>query len=377
MSNSTTHVPVRPGASRMLQTGIVTADKYPSSSDAVAMRRVSMQSRQLPTQEKQMKKILILLTAPIILGCAIQASAQDREVLPIPDSPFEGKMALRPSDSEKDFPYEVKAPEDAPNVLLILTDDVGFGATSTFGGPIPTPTFDRLASMGLRYNNFHTTALCSPTRAALLTGRNHHSVATGGIMEIGVGYPGYNTLVPKSKRGMGNILKLNGWNTSWYGKNHNVPDWHTSQAGPFDLWPIGLGFEYFYGFIGGDTSQFTPAIFDATRPVEPPGAGREGPGPDVPTRPPPVGNKRQSVSAFFRLLSGALTLIRRVPSSFSVIRACAPAGFSRAFRLANSPMALRAQGLSGNRYSRRRASFSMSKSCATSRSITRSASSRP
>lgn len=193
-----------------------------------------------------------------------------RETLPIPDPQFEGKINLRASDSTKDFPAEPKAPDGAPNILLILTDDVGFGATSTFGGPIPTPTFDRMAAMGIRYNNFHTTALCSPTRAALLTGRNHHSVATGGIMEIGVGFPGYNTLIPQSKRGMGDILKLNGYNTSWYGKNHNVPDWHTSQAGPFGLWPAGLGFEYFYGFIGGDTSQWAPAIVENTRPVEPP-----------------------------------------------------------------------------------------------------------
>jgi arylsulfatase len=204
------------------------------------------------------------------LGGAVSAEAAERDVLPMPDPPFEGTTGLRPSDSVKDFPAEATAPEDAPNVLLILTDDVGFGATSTFGGPIPTPTADRIAAMGLRYNNFHTTALCSPTRAALLTGRNHHSVATGGIMEIGVGFPGYNTLIPHSKRGMGDILKLNGYNTSWYGKNHNVPDWHTSQAGPFDLWPIGLGFEYFYGFIGGDTSQWAPAIVENTRPIEPP-----------------------------------------------------------------------------------------------------------
>jgi arylsulfatase len=193
-----------------------------------------------------------------------------RDTLPIPDPVFQGQVGLRASDSVKDFPAEAAAPDGAPNVLLILTDDVGFGATSTFGGPIPTPTVDRLASMGIRYNNFHTTALCSPTRAALLTGRNHHSVATGGIMEIGTGLPGYNTLIPQSKRGMGNILELNGYNTSWFGKNHNVPDWHTSQAGPFDLWPIGLGFQYFYGFIGGDTSQWAPAIVENTRPVEPP-----------------------------------------------------------------------------------------------------------
>jgi hypothetical protein len=132
----------------------------------------------------------------IVFGCLIglggmPAEAQTRDTLPIPDPPFKGKMGLRASDSVKDFPAEPAAPEGAPNILLILTDDVGFGATSTFGGPIPTPTFDRLAAMGLRYNNFHTTALCSPTRAALLMGRSHHSVATGGIMEIGVGYPGY------------------------------------------------------------------------------------------------------------------------------------------------------------------------------------------
>ncbi len=201
---------------------------------------------------------------------ALSVPAVGQNILPQPEQPFKGKIGLRPSDSVKDFPKEVSAPQGAPNILLIITDDVGFGAPSTFGGPIPTPTLDRIADAGLRFNQFHTTALCSPTRAALLTGRNHHSVATGGIMEIGVGYPGYNTLVPQSKRGLGDILKLNGYNTAWFGKNHNVPDWHTSQAGPFDLWPVGLGFEYFYGFIGGDTSQWAPAIFENTRPVEPP-----------------------------------------------------------------------------------------------------------
>jgi arylsulfatase A-like enzyme len=205
-----------------------------------------------------------------ILATPLAAQDFNRSILPVPPQPFKGKIGLRPADSVKDFPKEVAAPQGAPNVLLILTDDVGFGATSTFGGPIPTPTFDKIAKNGLRFNQFHTTALCSPTRAALLTGRNHHSVATACIMEAGIGYPGYNTLVPHSKRGLGDILKLNGYNTSWYGKNHNVPDWHTSQAGPFDLWPVGLGFEYFYGFVGGDTSQWTPAIVENTRPVEPP-----------------------------------------------------------------------------------------------------------
>jgi arylsulfatase len=218
--------------------------------------------------------VLILLVSCQQQGTDLKKSSDssdgfDRTILPVAESTFNGKIGLRPSESTKDFPKEIKAPKDAPNILLILTDDVGYGASSTFGGPVPTPTMDRIADNGLRYTQFHTTALCSPTRAALLTGRNHHSVSTGGIMEIGVGYPGYNTLVSKSKAGLGNILKLNGYNTSWYGKNHNVPDWHTSQAGPFDLWPVGLGFEYFYGFIGGDSHQFSPALVENTRPIEP------------------------------------------------------------------------------------------------------------
>ena len=222
-----------------------------------------------------MKKRVFLATLAVACVFTLsfgQAWAEDfnRSILPIPDQPFKGKIGLRAADSVKDFPKEVKAPEGAPNVLLILTDDVGFGASSAFGGPVPTPTMERIANEGLRFNQFHTTALCSPTRAALLTGRNHHSVSTGGIMEIGVGYPGYNTLISQSKRGLGDILKLNGYNTAWFGKNHNVPDWHTSQAGPFDLWPTGLGFEYFYGFVGGDTSQWAPAIVENTRPIEPP-----------------------------------------------------------------------------------------------------------
>ncbi|MBI1824768.1 MAG: arylsulfatase [Planctomycetes bacterium] len=203
------------------------------------------------------------------LVCFAQ-TAQAQEVLPRPDQPFKGKIGRTVKESTKDFPKEVQAPKGAPNILLILTDDVGFGASSTFGGPIPTATMERLAKNGLRYTQFHTTALCSPTRAALLTGRNHHSVATGVVMEWGTGFPGYNSLQPKSAGTFAEILKQNGYNTAWYGKNHNVPDWHTSQAGPFDLWPTGLGFEYFYGFIGGDTSQWAPALFDGTKPIEPP-----------------------------------------------------------------------------------------------------------
>jgi arylsulfatase A-like enzyme len=178
-----------------------------------------------------------------------------QDVLPRPEEPFHGYIGRTVKDSTKDFPQEVKAPKGAPNILLILTDDVGFGATSPFGGPIPTPTMERLAKEGLRYTQFRTTALCSPTCAALLSGRNHHSAATGVIMELGTGYPGYDSLMPKSAGTFAEVLKQNGYNTAWYGKNHNVPDWHSSQAGPFDLWPTGLGFEYFYGFLGGDISQ--------------------------------------------------------------------------------------------------------------------------
>jgi len=193
-----------------------------------------------------------------------------QEVLPRPQQPFQGHIGRTAEKSTPDFPKEVKAPDRAPNILLILTDDVGFGASSTFGGPVPTPTMDRLAKAGLRYTQFHTTALCSPTRAALLSGRNHHSAATGVIMELGTGYPGYNSLMPKSAGTFAEVLKQNGYSTAWYGKNHNVPDWHSSQAGPFDLWPTGLGFEYFYGFIGGDTNQWAPALFEGTKPIEPP-----------------------------------------------------------------------------------------------------------
>jgi arylsulfatase len=215
-----------------------------------------------------MKRVLAICGLFLAVAAAAPAGAQ--EVLPRPDPPFGGKIGVTTQDSVKDFPKEVEAPKGAPNVLVILTDDVGFGASSTFGGPIPTATMDRLAQEGLRYTRFHTTALCSPTRAALLSGRNHHSAATGVIMEAGTGFPGYNTLMPKSAGTFAEVLRLNGYNTAWYGKNHNVPDWHGSQAGPFGLWPTGLGFEYFYGFIGGDTSQWNPAIVENISPIEPP-----------------------------------------------------------------------------------------------------------
>jgi arylsulfatase A-like enzyme len=211
-------------------------------------------------------RAVALVSALALLGVSISASAQD--VLPRPEPPFKGTIGRTARESTPDFPKPIEAPKGAPNILLILTDDVGFGATSTFGGAIPTPTMDQLAKAGLSYNTFHTTALCSPTRSALITGRNHHTNATGVITEMGTGYPGYNSLMPKSSGTVGEILKQNGYSTAWFGKNHNVPDWQTSQAGPFDLWPTALGFDYFYGFIGGDTDQWHSAIFEGTIPIE-------------------------------------------------------------------------------------------------------------
>jgi arylsulfatase A-like enzyme len=192
------------------------------------------------------------------------------EILPAPEPQFHGMIGRKASESKPDFPKEVTAPKGAPNVLLIMTDDTGFGAASTFGGPIPTPALDRIAASGLRYNQFHTTALCSPTRAALLTGRNHQSVGMGNITEFATGYPGYTSIMPKSAGTIGNILVNNGYNTAWLGKHHLVPEWMQGPAGPFDQWAGGLGFEYFYGFLGGDTDQWHPAVFENTRPVLPP-----------------------------------------------------------------------------------------------------------
>lgn len=212
-----------------------------------------------------------LIAASAVASAALPstASSQDANVLPKPEPPFQGRIGRTVRDSTPDFPKMVEAPAGAPNVLLIMTDDVGFGASSTFGGPIQTPNFQRVADSGLRYNMYHTTALCSPTRAALITGRNHHSVASGVITEFATGYPGYNSLVSKSTGSVGAVLRENGYNTSWFGKMHNVPDWMSSQAGPFDLWPTGLGFEYFYGFLGGDSDQWHPALYENTTPIEP------------------------------------------------------------------------------------------------------------
>ncbi|RYY29090.1 MAG: arylsulfatase [Sphingomonadales bacterium] len=168
------------------------------------------------------------------------------------------------------YPAEPRAPAGAPNVLVIMTDDVGFAASSTFGGGIPTPALDGLAAQGLRYNNFHTTALCSPTRAALLTGRNHHAVGFGAVADFAVGQPGYHSIMPKSAATIAQVLRSNGYNNAFFGKNHNVPTWQSGPMGPFDQWGTGLGFDYFYGFHGGATNQFAPDLIENTKAIEAP-----------------------------------------------------------------------------------------------------------
>jgi arylsulfatase A-like enzyme len=190
--------------------------------------------------------------------------------LPPPPQKFEGKIERDAMDSRPFWPARVVPPKGAPNVLLIITDDAGYGVASTFGGVIPTPALDRIANNGLRYTNFHSTALCSPTRAALITGRNHHSVGYGVIAEQATGYPGYDSIITKDKATIGRILTDNGYHTAWFGKNHNTPEYQSSQAGPFDQWPTGMGFEYFYGFMGGDTNQWEPGnLVRNTTPIYP------------------------------------------------------------------------------------------------------------
>ena len=189
--------------------------------------------------------------------------------LPPPPPLFGGIIKEKASESTPWWPPRVVPPKGAPNVLLIMTDDQGFGAPSTFGGVIPTPSMDRIAAQGLRYTNFHSTSLCSPTRAALITGRNHHSVGFGVVGEIATGFPGYDSIIPIDKGTIGTILRDNGYATSWFGKDHNTPFYQASQAGPFNQWPNGMGFDYFYGFVGGDASQWQPNLFRNTTAIYP------------------------------------------------------------------------------------------------------------
>jgi arylsulfatase len=204
-------------------------------------------------------------------GLAQTARPGAPSVLPAPVPPYAGTLGRTVATSSPPaYPAAPTAPKGAPNILLIMTDDVGFAASSTFGGPVPTPTFDRLAAHGLRYNEFHTTALCSPTRAALLTGRNHHSVGAGVVEELATGYPGYNSVIPKSAATIGEVLRQNGYSTAWFGKNHNTPEWENTPIGPYDHWPNSLGFDYFYGFMGGETNQWAPTLTENRNTVEAP-----------------------------------------------------------------------------------------------------------
>lgn len=183
-------------------------------------------------------------------------------VLPRPDFHFPGEVGRTYLESDPaQFPKPVAAPKGAPNILLILIDDCGFGQYGTFGGGIPSPTMDKLAAEGLRYNRFHTTALCSPTRAALITGRNHHSTSFASITEAATGYDGYTCILPRNCGTVGEVLRQNGYMTAWIGKNHNTPTWETSRAGPFDRWANGLGFDYFYGFNAGDMNHWNPILY--------------------------------------------------------------------------------------------------------------------
>jgi arylsulfatase len=190
------------------------------------------------------------------------------DVLPHPEPRFRGVIGRTYKDSKPDKIPITRAPEGAPNVLIVLIDDCGFGQWGTFGGQIPTPNLDRLAQKGLSFTRFHTTALCSPTRAALLTGRNHHSVASGVITELGCGFPGYSGQIPKTTAMVSEILRQNGYSTAFFGKNHNIADWETSVSGPYDRWPCSQGFDHFFGFVGGEANQWAPALYRDSTPVE-------------------------------------------------------------------------------------------------------------
>jgi arylsulfatase A-like enzyme len=227
--------------------------------------------------------VLALLIATGLFGSTLVSAQQitgvpgspnatvmlDGKQLPPPPMPFGGVIKESAKDSTPWWPSRVVPPKGAPNILLIMTDDQGYGVSGTFGGVIPTPAMDRIANAGLRYTEFHSTALCSPTRAAIITGRNHHSVGYGVIGELSTGYPGYDSLIGPDNATIGTILRDNGYATSWFGKDHNIPSFQYSAAGPFDQWPVGLGFQYFYGFLGGETDQWTPYLYRNTTPVFP------------------------------------------------------------------------------------------------------------
>jgi arylsulfatase A-like enzyme len=235
-------------------------------------------------KESKNRRLLLFALIPVFLLAVAAAHAQqttgvpcspsatttvDGKYLPSPPQVFGGVINMSYKDSKSCWPATVVPPKGAPNILLIMTDDQGYAVSSTFGGVIPTPALDRVAKAGLRYIQFHSTALCSPTRAALITGRNHHSVGFGVITEFSTGYPGYDSVIGPESATVGEILRENGYATSWFGKNHNTPSQQYSVAGPYDQWPSGMGFDYFYGFMGGETDQWTPWLFQNTTQIFP------------------------------------------------------------------------------------------------------------
>lgn len=214
-----------------------------------------------------MNRRLHLLLAATMLSASAQAQ-DNRSVLPVPSVPFTGKIAENVADSKGTVQPVVGPRRGAPNVFLMMSDDVGFAMSSAFGGPVPTPNFDRLAAQGQRYNRFHTTGICSPSRAALLTGRNHHAAGVGWLSDVPAPYPGYGGRILPETATIAQVLRLNGYSTAMFGKHHNIPSKERSEAGPFDAWPTGLGFEYFFGFLTGDIDQYSPTLYRGVQRVE-------------------------------------------------------------------------------------------------------------
>ena len=250
----------------------------------VARRKKGMKAKKVFLNRWQRALTRLAISAAMISATPVVGSAQQitgtpgspsatstisGKQLPAPDPKFGGVIKDGALQSKAWWAPRIVPPKGAPNVLLIITDDAGFGVPSTFGGVIPTPTMERIANEGLRYNRVFSTALCSPTRAALITGRNHHSVGFGVISEQSTGFPGYNSIISKDKATIGRILLDNGYSTAWFGKDHNTPSFAASQVGPFDQWPTGMGFEYFYGFVGGDANQWQPNLFRNTTQIYP------------------------------------------------------------------------------------------------------------
>ena len=249
-------------------------DRYVSFSSSGTIRnRYTASTRRIALTALSLATVATIFTsAQQTTGTPGSSSATttiNGKQLPPPDPTYGGVIKEKASDSTAWWPPRIVPPKGAPNVLLIMTDDVGYGAPGTFGGVVPTPAMDRIANNGLRYTNFHSTSLCSPSRAALITGRNHHVAGFGVVGEIATGFPGYDSIIRKENGTIGEILKENGYATSWFGKDHNTPFYQSTQAGPFDQWPNGMGFEYFYGFVGGDASQWQPNLYRNTTAIFP------------------------------------------------------------------------------------------------------------